>query len=113
MAEEKATVIEETIETIEEEEKMAKVIKLPFGVRLGKVEKQPAKDEAEKLAEAKPKKMPTWKKVGIGIGTAAAAIGLVGAGIALGGLGDVSDEEIATGDVDPSDDIIDVEPITE
>lgn len=113
MAEEKATVIEETIEEIEEEEKMAKVIKLPFGVRLGKVEKQAKAKEAEELAEEKPKKMSTLKKVGIGIGTAAAAIGLVGAGIALGGLKDVTDEEIATGDVDPSDDIIDVDPITE
>lgn len=112
MAEEKAmaTVIEETIE---EEEKMAKVMKLPFGMRLGKVEKQEKADEAEQLAEDKPKKMAIWKKVGIGIGTAAAAIGLVGAGIALGGLKDVSDEEIATGDVDPSDDIIDVDPITD
>ena len=106
-----ATVIEE--KTIEEEEKMAKVVKLPFGIRLGKVEKQEPADEAEQLAEDKPKKMATWKKVGIGIGTAAAAIGLVGAGIALGGLGDVTDEEIEDGDADPSDEIIDVDPIAE
>ena len=107
MAEEKVTVIEET--TIEEEEKMAHVVKLPFGLRIGKVEKQ-EQDEAEKLADGKPKKMATWKKVGIGLGTAAAVIGLIGAGIALGGLENVS-EGIATGDVDPSDDVIDVDPI--
>lgn len=113
MAEEMATATVNEEMTVEEEEKMSKVVKLPFGVRLGKVEKQGKAKDAEAPAEDEPKKMSTLKKVGIGIGTAAAAIGLIGAGIALGGLKDMSDEEIATGDTDPSDDIIDVDPIAD
>ena len=79
-----------------------KGLKLPFGYKLER-EPKPAKTDGEDC-EGKPKKI--LKKVGIGLGCAAAAVGLVGAGIALGSVPGEKGEDL-------DDEIIDVDPVTE